>query len=198
MHLVVGLGNPGQEYAGSRHNVGFAVVEELARRWGLSLGPARHGMRIVLGVVAGKHVALIEPQMYMNMSGPALAGAGQEVDVTQLVVVHDDLDLELGGIRVKRGGGTAGHRGLRSIVEYCGEDFVRVRIGVGRPPGKDAISYVLSKFNDEERDTIAAAITRAADAVECILAEGEERAMNRFNVRTPTGPLAPAQSVGRN
>lgn len=197
MHLVVGLGNPGQEYAGSRHNVGFAVVEELARRWGLPLGPARHGMRIVLGVVAGKHVALIEPQMYMNMSGPALVGAGQEVDVTQLVAVHDDLDLELGGIRVKRGGGTAGHRGLRSIVECYGEDFVRVRIGVGRPPRKDAITYVLSKFNDEERETIAAAITRAADAVECIVAEGEERAMNTFNVRTPEGPLAPAESVGR-
>ncbi|HEX7406058.1 MAG TPA: aminoacyl-tRNA hydrolase [Candidatus Binatia bacterium] len=197
MHLVVGLGNPGQEYAGSRHNVGFAVVEELAWRWGLSLGPARHEMRIVLGVVAGKHVALIEPQMYMNMSGPALVGAGQEVDVTQLVAVHDDLDLELGGIRVKRGGGTAGHRGLRSIVECYGEDFVRVRIGVGRPPGKDAITYVLSKFNDEERETIAAAITRAADAVECIVAEGEERAMNTFNVRTPEGPLAPAESVGR-
>ena len=151
---------------------------------------------MVRGIVAGKHVALIEPQMYMNMSGPALVRAGQ-VEATQFIVVHDDIDLELGGTRVKQGGGTAGHRGLRSIVECYVEDFVRIRIGVGRPRRKDTVGYVLSKFDDEEDETIAAAITRAADVVECIVAEGEERAMNTFNVRTPKGPLAPAESVGR-
>jgi PTH1 family peptidyl-tRNA hydrolase len=198
MRTVVGLGNPGHEYAGSRHNVGFAVVEELARRWGSPLGPVRRGVRMARGTAAGKHVALIEPQMYMNRSGPALIRSGRHIEVTELTVVHDDLDLELGCVRVKRGGGTAGHHGLDSIVECIGRDFTRVRIGVGRPPReKGAVSHVLSKFKNEESEIIAAAITRAADAVECIVIEGEERAMNVFNASATKRPSMAAEPVGR-
>lgn len=198
MHVVVGLGNPGGEYDGSRHNVGFAVLEELLERWGLPLGPVRHGVRMGRGTVAGKLVALVEPQMYMNRSGPALVRAGRYIQASELTVVHDDLDLEVGCVRVKRGGGTAGHRGLDSIVECFGRDFTRVRIGIGRPPqGKDAVSYVLSKFRNEENKIIAGAITRAADAVECILVNGVERAMNLFNTRAAAHPSSPAEPVGR-
>jgi PTH1 family peptidyl-tRNA hydrolase len=199
MRVIVGLGNPGSQYAGSRHNVGFAVVEELSRRWRLSLGRARHGLRVATGNVAGQHVALIEPQMYMNVSGPALARAGQHIEAKRLIVVHDDLDLELGSVRVKCGGGTAGHHGLDSIVECYGRDFIRVRVGIGRPSrGENGIDYVLSRFHEQERQDITAAIARAADAVECIITEGQQAAMNTFNVRPRRRVPLPAEPVGRN
>jgi PTH1 family peptidyl-tRNA hydrolase len=199
MRVIVGLGNPGSHYAGSRHNVGFAVVRELSRRWRLPLGRARHGLRVATGSVAGQNVALIEPQMYMNVSGPALTRAGRHIEARRLIVVHDDLDLELGSVRVKCGGGTAGHHGLDSIVECYGRDFVRVRVGVGRPPrGEEGIDYVLSRFHEQEREDIAAAISRAADAVECIITAGQQAAMNIFNVRRRRCAPPPAEPVGRN
>jgi len=199
MRVIVGLGNPGSQYAHSRHNVGFAVVEELSRRWRLPLGRARHGLRTATGRVAGQHVALIEPQMYMNVSGPALGRAGQHIEAKRLIVVHDDLDLELGSVRVKCGGGTAGHHGLDSIVECYGSDFVRVRVGVGRPPrSEDGVDYVLSRFQGEEREVIAAAIARAAEAVESIITAGKQTAMNTFNARPRRRPALPAEPVGRN
>jgi PTH1 family peptidyl-tRNA hydrolase len=199
MRVIVGLGNPGRQYAGSRHNLGFAVVEELSRRWRLPLGRARRGLRMATGNVAGQHVALIEPQMYMNMSGPALAHAALHIEAKRLIVVHDDLDLGLGSVRVKCGGGTAGHHGLDSIVECYGRDFVRVRVGVGRPPcSQDSVDYVLSEFHEREREIVAGAVSRAADAVECIVVEGEQAAMNTFNVRPRQRPSLPAEPVGRN
>jgi PTH1 family peptidyl-tRNA hydrolase len=199
MRVIVGLGNPGSQYAGSRHNVGFAVVAELSRRWRLPLERARRGLRMATGSFAGQHVALIEPQMYMNMSGPALARGGQRIEVKRLIVIHDDLDLQLGSVRVKCGGGTAGHHGLDSIVQCYGRDFVRVRVGVGRPPsGEDGVDYVLSRFREQERESVAVAIGRAADAVECIISGGEQTAMNRFNVRPHKPPPLPAEPVGRN
>lgn len=197
MRVVVGLGNPGPAYAGTRHNVGFAVVEELVGRWRLGLGPSRGGLRMAKGTVAGELVMLIEPQLYMNRSGIAVRAGGAAVETPALIVIHDDLDLELGCVRVKRGGGTGGHRGLESMVECCGADFTRVRIGVGRPPISDeAAAYVLSAFRPGEQELARAAIERAADAVECVLREGEETAMNYFNVRT-RGASAPAAPSGR-
>jgi PTH1 family peptidyl-tRNA hydrolase len=199
MRVIVGLGNPGSQYADSRHNVGFSVVEELSRRWRLPLGRVRHGLRVARGKVAGQHVALIEPQMYMNASGPALGRAGQRIEAKRLIVVHDDLDLELGSVRVKCGGGTAGHHGLDSIVDCYGPDFVRVRVGVGRPPhGEDGVDYVLSRFREEEREAVGAAIDRAADAVERIITAGEQAAMNTFNTRPGKRSPLPAEPVGRN
>ncbi len=199
MRAVVGLGNPGSQYAGSRHNVGFAVVEELSHRWHLPLGRPRRGVRLVRGLVAGEHIALIEPQMYMNVSGPALARSGQTIEAKRLIVIHDDLDLEPGDVRVKCGGGTAGHHGLDSIVECYGRDFVRVRVGVGRPPrGEAGVDYVLSKFDEQEHDRLATAIGRAADAVECVIRQGEQAAMNTFNVRPRRRPPLAAELAGRN
>jgi PTH1 family peptidyl-tRNA hydrolase len=199
MRVIVGLGNPGRQYAGSRHNLGFAVVAELSRRWRLPLGRARRGLRMATGSVAGQHVALIEPQMYMNVSGPALAHAGLRIEAKRLIVAHDDLDLGLGSVRVKCGGGTAGHHGLDSIVECYGPDFVRVRVGVGRPPRtQDSVDYVLSEFHELEREIVAGAVSRAADAVECIVVDGEQAAMNTFNVRPRQRPSLRAEPVGRN
>lgn len=198
MRIVVGLGNPGGEYAGSRHNVGFAVVDELARRCRAPLGRVREGLRTATGWIAGDMVMLVEPQMYMNLSGAALAQLQPPVVSTDLVVIHDDIDLDLGCVRVKRGGGTAGHHGLDSIAEHLGEAFARVRVGVGRPPrDADVAAYVLGRFAPSELETAQKALQHAADAVECIIGEGEQTAMNRFNVRTQTRPAVAAASMGR-
>lgn len=184
MRIVVGLGNPGSRYVGSRHNIGFAVVEMLVHRWGWVLGRTRDGWRAAKGNLFGQPVMVVEPQMYMNLSGEALARLPGSVTASKLIAVHDDIDLDPGCVRVKRGGGTAGHRGLDSIVERYGRDFVRVRIGVGRPPaGVDPADYVLGRFAAAEREGMEAAVQRAADAVEWILKEGEEATMNAFNVR---------------
>ncbi len=182
MRVVVGLGNPGIRYARTRHNVGFAVVEELERRWGWLLGPVGAGLRLAVGRRGDESVMLVEPQMYMNLSGEALTALEPPVQARDLVVVHDDLDLCAGRIRVKCGGGTAGHRGVNSIATDFGPDFTRVRLGVGRPPqGMDPSDFVLSVCEPEEWEAIGAVVQRAGDAVECLLHEGAEVAMNRFN-----------------
>ena len=199
MRVVVGLGNPGSAYVETRHNVGFAVVEELAGRWGVRLSRACEALRVADVVCASERVALVEPQSYMNRSGAALAALAGTWRVTDLIVIHDELDLDPGTVRVKRGGGTAGHRGLTSIVERWGSDFARVRIGIGRPPtGTDVADFVLSPFDDADRPAMDTAIRRAADAVESLLHEGAEAAMNRFNVRKTNGATRIGAPVGRN
>ena len=198
MRTVVGLGNPGRTYAATRHNVGFMVVEELVRRYHASLVSTRRSLRLAHAVIAGEQTMLVEPQLYMNRSGSALAEVVPPVTAAELIVVHDDLDLELGCIRVKRGGGTGGHHGLESIAEHCGTEFTRVRIGIGRPArGEDVVDYVLSPFAAEQHAAVDAALQWAADAVECVLREGEEKAMNRFNVRTKSGATAAPAPIGR-
>lgn len=185
--LVVGLGNPGAEYAHTRHNVGFDVVELLARRHGGALKAVK-GLRALGDEVriGGARVALLEPTTYMNLSGEAVAPAVKRFgidDPHKLVVVHDELDLPLGRIKVKLGGGLAGHNGLRSIKAHCHtDDFVRVRLGVGKPPSKEhGADHVLKKVGKREREVLDIVIEHAADAVESILADGVERSMERFN-----------------
>ena len=202
MKVIVGLGNPGGTYEGTRHNVGFAVVEELARRWrlrfGRSHGRARPGVIVAQGCIDSEPAMCVKPQLYMNLSGAALAGVGRSLSAKELIVIHDDLDLECGCVRVKRGGGTAGHHGLDSIVESYGSDFARVRVGVGRAPrGVDTADYVLSRFAAEESERITAAVERAAAAVECVVREGEEAAMNCFNVRQRHDSAAALAPMGR-
>lgn len=152
---------------------------------------------MVQGLIGDVTTMLVQPQLYMNLSGTALEGLEEATVATQLIVIHDDLDIECGRIRVKRDGGTGGHQGLNSIVERYGNDFARVRVGIGRPPrGIDAADYVLSPFDTDEADVISAAISRAADAVECILDAGAEAAMNSFNVRN-SRPAVVAADMGR-
>jgi peptidyl-tRNA hydrolase, PTH1 family len=182
--LVAGLGNPGREYELTRHNVGWLVVDELARRHGGSFRSKFSGQLSEVRLGAGK-VALVKPETYMNESGRSIAAAAGffKVDPSGLLVVHDDVDLEDGRFQVRLGGGLAGHNGLRSIAQALGSnDFLRLRIGVGRPGRGDRRSvsdYVLSKF-DPETD-VDGLIARAADAVETIASEGVEEAQRRFN-----------------
>jgi PTH1 family peptidyl-tRNA hydrolase len=183
--LVVGLGNPGDEYRGSRHNLGAEVVELLATRHGGR--PRKRKERALVDEVTidGRRVALAIPLTYVNDSGNAVGALVRRfgVDPEQLVVVHDELDLPVAELKVKSGGGLAGHNGLRSIVEHLHtQDFQRVRIGVGKPVSKErGADHVLNRFGKRERAEVDVTVEQAADAVEAILLDGVDAAMNRFN-----------------
>ena len=185
--LVVGLGNPGAEFAGTKHNAGADVVELLAKRHGARLRKSKERALVDEVRVDGKRLALAVPTTYMNDSGQAAAPLARRFGVApeHLVIVHDELDLEPAVLRVKVGGGLAGHNGLRSIKQHLHDDgFLRVRIGVGKPTSKEqGADHVLSKFGKRMREEMAVTIQEAADAVELILAEGVDAAMNRYNGR---------------
>jgi PTH1 family peptidyl-tRNA hydrolase len=185
--LVVGLGNPGDEYARTRHNVGADVVERLAHRHGGRLRRGKERARVDEVRIDGKRVALAIPLTYMNDSGMAVAPLVRRygVDPEHVVIVHDELDLPVAALQVKSGGGLAGHNGLRSIVAHLHDDsFPRVRIGVGKPVSKErGADHVLRGFSKRERTEIDVTLEQAADAVECIVSDGVEAAMNRFNQR---------------
>jgi len=182
--LVAGLGNPGREYELTRHNVGWMVVDEVARRLGASFRSKFSG-RLAETRLAERRIALLKPETYMNDSGRSIAAATRffKVDAASLLVVHDDVDLEPGRLQARLGGGLAGHNGLRSIAQAIGtQDYLRLRIGVGRPGRGDRRSvsdYVLTRFAAET--DVDALVARAADAIEVLVAEGLESAQARFN-----------------
>jgi peptidyl-tRNA hydrolase, PTH1 family len=189
MHLILGLGNPGEEYRATRHNVGFWVVEELARRWEVPLG------QLDCNALAGRkawdesEVLLAKPQTYMNRSGYAARCFAERygIDPAAVLVVYDEVNLPLGKLRLRRAGSPAGHRGLESVIENLRTAEVpRLRLGVapeeGRPPGgEDLVEFVLSPFDPEEREAVEEMVRRAADACETWVREGAEAAMGRFN-----------------
>jgi PTH1 family peptidyl-tRNA hydrolase len=185
MKIIVGLGNPGRKYERTRHNAGFIALDELAKILRIDITQEKHHALIGRAGIGSEESVLAKPQTYMNDSGRAVAAIlrGTYTDVTDLIVIHDELDLQLGSVRVKSGGGHGGHNGLRSIIEHLGAgDFIRVRIGIGRPPvSMDAADYVLSPFLAEERELAAQAIMKAAEAVRGIIREGPARAMNMLN-----------------
>jgi len=186
--LVVGLGNPGREYTHNRHNIGFMVVDEIARRARVDGFRVKFGAEVVSGEVAGQKVVLLKPMEFMNVSGRALqrTAAFYQVEPKQIVVVHDEIDLPLGTVRIKNGGGHAGHNGLRSIVQELGSsDFVRVRCGVGRPGGRagNVVGHVLGDFGKSEKTEADIMIQEGADAVTDVIARGPLLAMNKYNVR---------------
>src|SRR3954453_8792210 len=188
--LVVGLGNPGREYAGNRHNAGFLVADLLARRIGARFSRHRKAHAEVaegrLGVgVDAPRLVLAKPLTYMNLSGGPVAGLAQfyKVPVSRIVAVHDELDIPYGQLRLKVGGGEGGHNGLRSMSRSLGtKDYVRVRFGIGRPPGRqDPADYVLSDFSSAERKELDFLVDRAADAVEMVMLRGLEAAQNQYH-----------------
>lgn len=188
-HVVVGLGNPGKQYVDTRHNVGQATVDELSRRHDAPLKGGRDNALVGEARFGEERVVLAFPLTYMNESGLATRALVRRYGIdepSQVIVVHDELDLEPTVVRVKVGGGLAGHNGLRSIASHLGtNDFVRVRIGVGKPTSRErGAGHVLAKIPKRLHEEYAVAITEAADAVELIVAEGPDAAMRRFNVRT--------------
>lgn len=184
MRVVIGLGNPGPRYATTRHNLGFMIVDRLASRWRIPLNLELPDLRIGSGSVAKRPTMLVQPQGYMNMSGEALS-ALQELHVEDLIVLHDDLDLPVGRLRVRHDSGVGGHRGIASLVRFFGSAFDRVKVGIGRPPQGVAVAdYVLQRMTAYELQEFQEPIERASHAVECIVTEGVESAMNRFNARS--------------
>jgi len=185
--LVVGLGNPGDEYAGTRHNAGVMLAERLAKAWGVELRGRLFKSRTALARRGGEDVLLVLPKTFMNLSGTAVraAMAGKEVGPERLVVAYDDLDIPLGEIRVRKSGRPGTHKGMISVAGAIGTgDFARVRIGIGPlPPGRDAAEFVLEPFRRDERADLEGALEQAAEALEMILDGGIERAMTRFNHR---------------
>jgi PTH1 family peptidyl-tRNA hydrolase len=190
--LVVGLGNPGEEYAGTRHNAGFMLVDRLARAWGVDLRGRLFKSRTATARRGGEDVLLVEPKTFMNRSGTAARAAleGKAVGPERLIVVYDDLDIPLGEIRVRSSGRPGTHKGMISITgEIRTEAFPRVRIGIGPlPPGRDAADYVLEPFRRAERADLERGLEQAAEAVEMVLDGGIERAMTRFNHRRASNP----------
>lgn len=186
MRLIVGLGNPGERYALTRHNIGARVVEAAASRWAMALGPS--GVAAYRRGRAGStDVALASRLTWMNQTGLLVRGLLEELTLSphDLVVVHDDLDLPPGRLRIKRSGGSGGHNGVLSILTALeSNQFCRLKIGIGRPaPGQDSAEYVLTPFSPEERTLVDSTVEQAVLALECLVVEGPAAAMNRFNVR---------------
>jgi len=193
MHLIVGLGNPGQRYANNRHNVGFHCLNKFARRHGLHFDKRQGRARIGTGEVAGNSIIVAKPRTYMNRSGESvsLLMNRYHINLSNLVVIHDDLDLPPGKIRLSQGSSAGGHRGAESIIDCLdSQDFLRLRVGIGRPiiplgtsgiNEADIIAYVLSDFTAMEREVINQVISRVSDALYCLLTAGSAAAMNQFN-----------------
>lgn len=185
MFCLVGLGNPGSEYAETRHNVGFRAIDLLAERHQVTVTRHRHRALFGRGQVAGEDCLLVKPQTFMNDSGDAVLRLllYYHVSPADVIVIYDDMALDLGAIRLRRNGSDAGHKGLRSIIHYLRTDEVaRVRLGIGKPPEhSNAVNYVLSKFAKSDAEKVEEMIFRAAQAVEVCLKEGLEVAMNRYN-----------------
>lgn len=196
MFLVVGLGNPGSRYLATRHNVGFLVLDQLARRSAASIDRPSHGAVTTKAQVGGQPVLLAKPQQFMNRSGGPVGQLASfyKVSAEQIVVVHDDLDLDFGAVRVKVGGGHGGHNGLRDLNQRLGNGYLRVRVGISRPPpGWDPANYVLAGWTDDESAQLEEVVHAAADAVEAVVREGAAAAMNRINERAKGSPaIAPS------
>jgi PTH1 family peptidyl-tRNA hydrolase len=194
MMLIVGLGNPGIKYKNTRHNVGFMAVDYLAETSGVRFNKSDFKSHWGKGNILGREVILVKPQTFMNLSGKAVKVLADffHIEPKGILVIYDDIDLELGAIRIRLGGGSGGHRGMQSIIEYLGaNNFPRIRLGIGRPKNEaeglmlnaegDVADYVLSPFNSEEKDMLKQMLDRAKEAVDVLLKDGIEKAMNRFN-----------------
>ncbi len=191
MNIIVGLGNPGLHYQGSRHNIGFMVVDRLAENYHITISTRRFNSIYGKGLVDSQEIIVVKPMTFMNRSGEALIKITQffQIQLTNLIVIHDDIDLPFGMLRFKQRGGDGGHLGVRSIIESMGRDnFLRLKVGVGRPPkGIDPAEYVLSMFDEIERSRLNELLDRAAKALKVLLLEGLQIAMNRFHRKREGG-----------
>ena len=194
--IIVGLGNPGNRYVGTRHNVGFVCIDRLAERWGVTLVDRRQHTVLGQGDVADVPVVLAKPRTFMNNSGEAVRYllARFHARPSDLVIIYDEMDLPLGNIRLRPRGGTAGHQGMASIVNVLGSNrFLRVRVGIGKPEhADDWVRYVLEPFSSGEISVMRYVVERVADSIDTLLREGIDRAMNQFNTAPPSCPPDPA------
>ena len=186
MYVIVGLGNPGSRYERTRHNAGFRMVDRLAAGYRIEFSQKKHRALCGAGMIEGQKVLLLKPQTYMNLSGESVREAVEYYKVDperELLVIYDDISLDPGKLRIRKKGSAGGHNGMKNIILHLGTQvFPRIRIGVGqKPEGYDLADYVLGHFSDKEREIMDESITRAAEAVEVMIAEGPDAAMNQFN-----------------
>ncbi len=184
MWLLVGLGNPGRRYARTRHNVGFLVLDELAAQERLEF-KEKADYKISSGSLGDEKIVLMEPLLFMNRSGSAVRKVAEKFSIPpeRIIIVHDDLDMETGRLKIRRRGSSGGHKGVESVIQNVGSgDFVRIKIGIGRDAFTPVEDYVLSKFGKDELPLVKEAVTRAADAIRFIVSEGVEKTMNKFNI----------------
>ena len=184
MKLLVGLGNPGDKYAGTRHNIGFMVADRVAERHRVAIKKKGYQGLCGVGRIAGEETTILLPQTFMNRSGASVNAAFKSLGLNpgDLIVIYDDLDLPLGRIRVRPDGGHGGHNGMRDIIAIAGfKDFLRIKVGIGRPERGDVTSHVLGRFTADEKSLLPQVLDLAADAAEALLSDGPIEAMNRFN-----------------
>jgi peptidyl-tRNA hydrolase, PTH1 family len=191
MYIIVGLGNPGKEYQNTRHNIGFQVIDAIAEKNHITVKEKKHKALIGKGMVAGQKAVLVKPQTYMNLSGESVRDVIDFYKVderTELIVISDDISLDVGQIRIRKKGSAGGHNGLKNIILHLGHDqFQRIKMGVGeKPQGYDLADYVLGHFAKEEQKVLEDSIERAAEAVELMMSEGADAAMNRYNQKNKT------------
>lgn len=184
MYVIAGLGNPGRKYEKTRHNMGFLVLDEFADRHGIKVSKIKHKALVGEGRVGGEKVLLVKPQTYMNLSGKSLREVMSyyDVPIKNLIVVYDDLDIGAGALRIRKKGSAGSHNGMKSVIyQLQSDDFPRVRVGIGAGSGMDWKDFVTGRVSGDEADILAKAVGRAAEALDCILEDGIDIAMNRFN-----------------
>jgi PTH1 family peptidyl-tRNA hydrolase len=182
--LIVGLGNPGRNHAFNRHNIGFMAVDRMAARHDIELKRVQNKAIIGNGRLAGRPVFLAKPQTFMNLSGEAVGPLANfyKIPLENILVIYDELDIPFGVLRLREKGGAGGHNGMRSLIQHLGNDFARLRLGIGRPPGRmDAAAYVLQDFGRDELPVVSEMLSVAVEAIECFVREGIDLAMSRFN-----------------
>ena len=191
MFVIAGLGNPGKKYEKTRHNMGFLVIDKLAEKNDIKVNKIKHKSLVGDGFISGRKSLLVKPQTYMNLSGEAIREVVDYYDVAmeELIVIYDDFDLEIGTIRIRKNGSAGSHNGMKNIIQHLHDsDFPRIRLGIGKSGNLDWKDFVLGKLGGDEQKAIDEAVENAADAIMCILEEGIDRAMNKYNVKAkPAG-----------
>ena len=198
--LVVGLGNPGAEYTVTRHNAGFLFIDYLAAALGATVTRARFKALVGEASIGGARVLLMKPETYMNLSGESLREVMDyyKVDIEDMIVVYDDIDLPAGTVRIRKKGSAGTHNGMRSIVQHLGQDFPRIRMGIGNDRRGDLVDFVLGGFSKEDREVLEPAVERAALAIESYVDEGIEKAMNKYNIKAKKNKKKAEEPVPEN
>ena len=185
MYIIAGLGKPGKKYENTRHNIAFITLDYLAERHDIKINKIKHKALVGEGRISGQKVLLVKPQTYMNLSGESLREVMDyyKVDIEDMIVVYDDIDLPAGTVRIRKKGSAGTHNGMRSIVQHLGQDFPRIRMGIGNDRRGDLVDFVLGGFSKEDREVLEPAVERAALAIESYVDEGIEKAMNKYNIK---------------
>lgn len=185
MYIIAGLGNPESKYDKTRHNIGFRLIDELAARNGITFSDRKHNGLVGKGIISGEKVILLKPLTYMNLSGECVGPAADyyKVEPENVIILFDDISLDVGRIRIRKKGSAGGHNGIKSIIAHLGsENFLRLKFGVGdKPKEMDLADYVLGRFSSQDEATVSEGIKRACEAVECMIGEGCDAAMNKYN-----------------